>query len=230
MFWKVEGRTGLYVFYKTVCDFYGLIPDDNYTVPAEAEGIEHPVESTSSAPPLILKREPSEPGPHDLDNVTVLGGFSDNTLSTAGTTKRHRHSPSVGAMSVSTVVEEAEEEDEQPKTNSRPVTQIFESVPDDLDLTQSGDPDTGAETTNEDGKQSTGEDKTDANTQGDKEGSDKSTADTNPEDKSEALGADVGSTEVNDKAVVENEKAASTDPEKSESVGAKADEDNKSGE
>ena len=39
VFWEVEGRTGLYVFFKTVCDVHGLIEPTNYTVPGEAEGI-----------------------------------------------------------------------------------------------------------------------------------------------------------------------------------------------
>ncbi|KAF2019484.1 Mob1/phocein [Aaosphaeria arxii CBS 175.79] len=110
VFWKVEGRTGLYILFKTVCDVYGLIPEDNYTIPPEAEG--DSVEPTSNAPtPLILKREPSGPGPEDMGNSSVIE-VGDHTLSTAGTTKRHRHSPSVGATAVSTVVEENEEEDD----------------------------------------------------------------------------------------------------------------------
>lgn len=40
VFWQVESQTGLYVFFKTVCDVYQLIPEDNYTVPAEAEGFD----------------------------------------------------------------------------------------------------------------------------------------------------------------------------------------------
>ena len=38
VFWEVEGRHGLYIFFKTVCDVYQLIPEDNYTIPLEAEG------------------------------------------------------------------------------------------------------------------------------------------------------------------------------------------------
>jgi hypothetical protein len=110
MFWKVESRTGLYILFKTVCDVYGLIPEDNYTIPPEAEGEEQLKET--SAPPLILKRVPSEPGPEDMGNSSVIGDSGDHSLSTAGTTVRHRHSPSVGATAVSTVVEEAEEEEE----------------------------------------------------------------------------------------------------------------------
>jgi hypothetical protein len=134
MFWKVEGRTGLYVFYKTVCDVYNLITEENYTVPAEAEGIERAAESRSSILPQILKREPSNPGPQD-DGSTINESMSDHSLSTAGTTKRHRHSPSVGATSVHTVVEENEEEEERPALQSRPATQIFGSVEEDNDTT-----------------------------------------------------------------------------------------------
>ncbi|KAF3043641.1 hypothetical protein E8E12_002978 [Didymella heteroderae] len=132
MFWKVEGDTGLYIFFKTVCDVYGLIPEDNYTIPPEAEGIEPPTETTSSMPPLILKREPSDSGPQEKESSVNIEGLSEHTLSTAGTTKRHRHSPSVGATSVTTVVEEAEEEEHQSaKDATRPVTQKFESTPEE---------------------------------------------------------------------------------------------------
>ncbi|KAF1913138.1 Mob1/phocein [Ampelomyces quisqualis] len=128
MFWNVEARTGLYVFFKTVCDYYGLIPDDNYMIPQEAEGIEPPTESRSSMPSLILRREPSVPGTEDK-NATTMDAITDNSLSTPGTTKRHRHSPSVGATIVSTVVEENEEEEEQPKELTRSVTQPSETSP-----------------------------------------------------------------------------------------------------
>ena len=113
MFWKVEGRTGLYTLFKTVCDAYGLIPDDNYTIPPEAEGLDES-EEPSMAPPIILKREPSGPGPLDSENSSVIEA-ADHTLSTAGTTKRHRHSPSVSATSVATVLEESEEEELEPR-------------------------------------------------------------------------------------------------------------------
>ncbi|KAL5372233.1 hypothetical protein PMIN02_012653 [Paraphaeosphaeria minitans] len=116
MFWKVEGRTGLYILFKTVCDAYGLIPEDNYTVPPEAEGLDVD-EEPPKAPPMILKREPSGPGSLDAGNSSVLES-GDHTLSTAGTTKRHRHSPSLSAMSVTTVLEESEEEETEQKKAS----------------------------------------------------------------------------------------------------------------
>ncbi|KAJ4337899.1 hypothetical protein N0V95_008194 [Ascochyta clinopodiicola] len=142
MFWKIEGRTGLYILFKTVCDVYGLIPEDNYTIPPEAEGIEPPTENTSSIPPLILKREPSDSGPQEKESSAIIEGLSEHTLSTAGTTKRHRHSPSVGATSVTTVVEEAEEEeDPSAKGSSRPATKVFESTPEETEEGEAEQPD-----------------------------------------------------------------------------------------
>lgn len=132
MFWKVEGRTGLYVFFKTVCDVYGLIPEDNYTIPAQAEGVEPPSETKSSIPPLILKREPDEPGQYDADTATTLGGLKDHSLSSA-TTKRHRHSPSLGATAVQTVVEENEEEEERPESQPVLATQNGGSTEEEQD-------------------------------------------------------------------------------------------------
>jgi len=108
MFWKVEGRTGLYTFFKTVCDVYGLIPADNYTIPPEAEGLE----ASQAAPPTILRREASGSGPQEKEPRSAIEGMADHTLSTAGTTKRHRHSPSVGVTAVQTVMEENEEDSE----------------------------------------------------------------------------------------------------------------------
>ncbi|KAF1830733.1 Mob1/phocein [Decorospora gaudefroyi] len=143
VFWNVEARTGLYIFYKTVCDVYDLVPQDNYTIPPEAEGIEPTAEPKPSAPPLIMKREPSESASQASDH-SLVEGMSDLMLSTAGTTKRHRHSPSMGATPVQTVVEENEEEEERPNLQERPVTQIFESTPedkeDDDDVTAIEDP------------------------------------------------------------------------------------------
>lgn len=54
MFWRIEGKTGLYVLFKTVCDEYNLIPEDNYTIPSEAEGMQ----STPVAPdqPTFTRR------------------------------------------------------------------------------------------------------------------------------------------------------------------------------
>ncbi|EMC93293.1 hypothetical protein BAUCODRAFT_75511 [Baudoinia panamericana UAMH 10762] len=114
MFWRVESKSGLYVFFKAVCDEYGLIQAENYTIPAEAEGLE-PAEPSQDeeqerdkAPiegPTILRRDDSEPHMEEpAGNHVVAAGE---------TTKRHRHPPSERSSSVSTVIqEEAEEEAE----------------------------------------------------------------------------------------------------------------------
>jgi hypothetical protein len=40
VFWSVESQGGLYVFFKTVCDVYDLLPAENYKLPPEAEGLD----------------------------------------------------------------------------------------------------------------------------------------------------------------------------------------------
>ncbi|KAH0075099.1 Mob1/phocein, partial [Aureobasidium melanogenum] len=101
VFWRVESKTGLYLLFKTVCDEYRLIPEDNYTIPPEAEGIETTPIATRAAP-SILQRDSADSEP--AGNVT---------LATGNTTKRHRHTMSHDrSVSVSTVIHEEVEEDE----------------------------------------------------------------------------------------------------------------------
>jgi hypothetical protein len=101
VFWRVESKTGLYLLFKTVCDEYRLIPEDNYTIPPEAEGIETTPVATRAVP-TILQR--------DLPDVEPAGNI---TLSSGNTTKRHRHTMSHDrSVSVSTVIHEEVEEDE----------------------------------------------------------------------------------------------------------------------
>ncbi|KAF2092111.1 Mob1/phocein [Saccharata proteae CBS 121410] len=111
MFWRVENKTGLYTFFKTVCDVYSLIPPDNYTIPPEAEGIDStPVAQSQSPPaPMILKKEEKNESP----NVEPAG---NENIVTGNTTKRHRGTPSVSGP-VTTVIEEQEEE-EDPSANA----------------------------------------------------------------------------------------------------------------
>lgn len=113
MFWKVESKSGIYVFFKTVCDVYGLIPEDNYTVPSEAEGIESPPVVTRPVP-IVLKRSEDEPKKSDNQAQQQQTGAAANvTTSTGHTTKRHRQTPSVDAGLITTVPEEAEEEEDK---------------------------------------------------------------------------------------------------------------------
>ncbi|OBR12442.1 Mob1/phocein family protein [Colletotrichum higginsianum IMI 349063] len=110
VFWTIEGQTGLYVFFKTVCDMYDLLPAENYKLPPEAEGLE----TATAVPdanggdkkqlPISIAKPPSrgEGGVQDLDdNFQPVGRTA---------TRRHvRASPSVGSA-VTTVVEAEEEE------------------------------------------------------------------------------------------------------------------------
>ncbi|KAM5456716.1 hypothetical protein MaudCBS49596_000957 [Microsporum audouinii] len=110
VFWQVEGHDGLYVFFKTVCDIYSLIPDDSYTIPPEAEGEEAPNTDAASQNQgvnrrlTILRKD---------DPVTVTPPNSLEEPSAglaAATTRRHRHSPSTG-VGVTTIAEAAEDDD-----------------------------------------------------------------------------------------------------------------------
>ncbi|KKA29619.1 hypothetical protein TD95_000686 [Thielaviopsis punctulata] len=59
VFWDVEQASGLYVFFKMVCDLYNLLPGDTYKLPPEAEGLE-PISVTSSS--LPVSADPSSDG------------------------------------------------------------------------------------------------------------------------------------------------------------------------
>lgn len=109
VFWTVEGTDGLYIFFKTVCDVYQLIPEDNYTIPPEAEGEREDAEETpvnANAPEVmhLLKKNPSEiTSPHSEADVNT-------TISVGATTRRHKHTPSTGSH-VTTIAEGPEEEE-----------------------------------------------------------------------------------------------------------------------
>ncbi|PPJ58528.1 hypothetical protein CBER1_07146 [Cercospora berteroae] len=106
MFWRVEKQTGLYILFKTVCDEYGMIQPENYTIPPEAEGHE-PDESgqEQSRAPSILARG---------DETTSLKPVGNEVIANGNTTKRHGggqghiRSPSNVTM---VIQEEAEEEE-----------------------------------------------------------------------------------------------------------------------
>ena len=116
VFWNVEANEGLYIFFKTVCDVYNLILEDNYTVPPEAEGIStedrqtneekgpHPDVSASIRHSSIV-----EMGKEEFDDPTDESVETTTTISTGTTTRRHKHTPSTGS-SVTTILEGEEEE------------------------------------------------------------------------------------------------------------------------
>lgn len=127
VFWEVEGRSGVYIFFKTVCDVYQLIPEDNYTIPAEAEGLENNMDTPMNThnPDLsrlsILKKaakdiQAASSEARDFATGTQTDeedgqpNASNTTISTGATTRRHKHTPSTGSQ-VTTIAEGAEEED-----------------------------------------------------------------------------------------------------------------------
>lgn len=101
VFWRVEGQTGLYVLFKTVCDKYELLPAENYKLPPEAEGLE-PIEEVRGPVASLLKPEAVSSHVSAVEEEFVSVGRTN--------TRRHiRQSPSVGSA-VTTVLESDEED------------------------------------------------------------------------------------------------------------------------
>ena len=101
VFWQVEGQTGLYVLFKTVCDNYELLPAENYKLPPEAEGLE-PVEDIKTVYTNNL----------EISSAVRECVFSGRGFHQRGRTNTRRHirqSPSVGSA-VTTVLEQDEED------------------------------------------------------------------------------------------------------------------------
>ncbi|KAI2624261.1 Mob1/phocein [Hypoxylon sp. NC1633] len=105
VFWSVEALTGLYAFFKIVCDMYDLLPAENYKLPPEAEGLE-PVPEKEEKKPIVtaIAKPPSQQpeGPEHDDDRHGLHARRSNTA-------RHSSRPSTGSA-VSTVIEEREDE------------------------------------------------------------------------------------------------------------------------
>lgn len=108
VFWSVEGQTGLYVFFKTVCDTYDTLPAENYKLPPEAEGLESGT-ATGEGNERGAKKDSLMPAP------TILQRSEDDShlLPSRTNTRRHiRGSPSTGSA-VTTVLEAEEDEDSE---------------------------------------------------------------------------------------------------------------------
>jgi hypothetical protein len=125
VFWEVEGHDGLYVFFKSVCDTYSLIQQDNYTIPSEAEGpdaVQQPVEEepADSKRLTILRKDDESPFGSAAESL-------DPALGTGATTRRHKHSPSTGSR-VTTISEGAEDLEDSPQTPS-PLREALEQSP-----------------------------------------------------------------------------------------------------
>lgn len=132
VFWSVEGMSGLYVFFKTVCDSYDLLPAENYKLPPEAEGLESAaVDSDVIEKKTLLSRDPQQqlqqqqlpsaaaPRLSSHRGTADHGLGDDDNLAPTSRTNTRRHiksSPSTG--SAVTTVPEADE-DEAAEVTSR---------------------------------------------------------------------------------------------------------------
>lgn len=103
VFWNIENSQGLYIFFKTVCDVYNLLPHDSYTIPPDAEGIASSEEES---------HEFDRSSNKDPDNDLSKGEETEatTTISTGATTRRHKHTPSTGSA-VTTIAEGREDDD-----------------------------------------------------------------------------------------------------------------------
>jgi hypothetical protein len=119
VFWSVETHAGLYVFFKTVCDVYDLLPAENYKLPPEAEGLEgeNAIEDARTSPPSqnhAQGPQSSTFAPTTIAKMPVRGagidgsgGDDDEAFNPVGRTNTRRHirsSPSTGSA-VATVLE-----------------------------------------------------------------------------------------------------------------------------
>ena len=98
------------MLFKTVCDEYHLIPEENYTVPPEAEGLAAMKEEGPEAKSLLRKQ----------DNDTKIAneeGEEKTTLSTGATTRRHKQTPNIGPSF--TTIQEGDEDDRDPESPTK---------------------------------------------------------------------------------------------------------------
>jgi len=123
IFWSVESTYGLYILFKTVCDEYHLIPEDSYTIPAEAAGAQ--AASDISRQPLndgssqvqILRKEASLESGDGMNTPPDNNSSLSIALNSAATARRHKHkhTPSTGSL-VDTITEGLEEEEDSTQT------------------------------------------------------------------------------------------------------------------
>ena len=120
VFWNVENSSGLYIYFKTVCEVYNLMPPESYTVPPEAEGL--PSDDPEPSPPpsetpsegTVINESITAAAPKVENPASTTTAANDEhdtsttTISTGATTRRHKHTPSTGSA-VTTITEDNEE-------------------------------------------------------------------------------------------------------------------------
>jgi hypothetical protein len=108
VFWNIESQSGLYVFFKRVCDLNNLLPAENYKLPPEAEGLDptpSEKEETQAKVTAIAKPPARDTG----SNANDEDDHSNSLHARRSNTARHSSRPSTGS-SVTTVIEEREDE------------------------------------------------------------------------------------------------------------------------
>ncbi len=146
VFWAIENQEGLYVFFKTVCDAYSLIPDDNYTVPTEAEGIEIEEEHRGQHGEQDVQLEQQKAFDMNRNSpVTPQAGNPDDITSALGapaaTARRHKHTPSTGSFVMS--IAEGDEETEETEETGRSEHPLEESLVPNLESAPKEQPTSG---------------------------------------------------------------------------------------
>ncbi|KAM0277105.1 hypothetical protein ACHAQH_006049 [Verticillium albo-atrum] len=123
VFWNIEGQTGLYVFFKTVCDMYDLLPAENYKLPPEAEGLETNTavpdaqdddRSSGSGKQQQQQQQPApisiaKPPARAYDDISAAVDENYQSIGRTNTRRHIRASPSTGSA-VTTVLETDEED------------------------------------------------------------------------------------------------------------------------
>ncbi|KAI4163294.1 MAG: hypothetical protein LQ342_003029 [Letrouitia transgressa] len=116
VFWDVEGNKGLYMFFKTVCDVFNLIPQESYTIPPDAEGVA--TTPTSAREADNQETRPAQDPPKD-ESAKIEALEAATSISTGATTRRHKHTPSTG--SAVTTIAEGDEEDKEHQSPDKDV-------------------------------------------------------------------------------------------------------------
>ncbi|KAL2200530.1 hypothetical protein P885DRAFT_28212 [Corynascus similis CBS 632.67] len=115
VFWSVESQSGLYVFFKTVCDAYDLLPAENYKLPPEAEGLDSNLGASDLGDRGDRRQQQQQHQPMGPISIAKPPGhrnLEDGDYSAVSRTNTRRHiksSPSTG--SAVTTVPEADEDD-----------------------------------------------------------------------------------------------------------------------
>jgi len=112
VFWSLESQSGLYVFFKTVCDVYDLLPAENYKLPPEAEGLDSAGDLGDRSTDRRHQAPHQQMGPLSIAKPPRQRDSDDGDYSATSRTNTRRHiksSPSVG--SAVTTVPEADEDE-----------------------------------------------------------------------------------------------------------------------